>query len=122
VSVECLPGPAALIPALVNSGFPSERFCFEGFLPHKKGRKKRLSRLAHEERTIILYESPHRLLKTLEELAQHLGAERLCSVSRELTKMHEETLRGTLAEVQNYFERKKPRGEIVITIAGEESE
>ena len=119
IPVECLPGPAALIPALVNSGFPSDRFCFEGFLPHKKGRQKRLALLAHENRTVILYESPHRLLKTLAELAQHLGAERLCSVSRELTKLHEETVRGTLKEVQNYFSRKDPRGEIVITVAGE---
>jgi 16S rRNA (cytidine1402-2'-O)-methyltransferase len=120
IPVECLPGPAALIPALVNSGFPSDRFCFEGFLPHKKGRQKRLTFLAHESRTIILYESPHRLVKTLTELAQHLGAERLCSVSRELTKLHEETVRGTLAEVQDYFSRKEPRGEIVITVAGYE--
>jgi 16S rRNA (cytidine1402-2'-O)-methyltransferase len=119
VSVECLPGPAALIPALVNSGIPSERFCFEGFLPHKKGRQKRLAFLAHESRTIILYESPHRLVKTLTELAQQLGAERMCSVSRELTKLHEETIRGTLQEVQNYFSQKDPKGEIVITVAGE---
>jgi 16S rRNA (cytidine1402-2'-O)-methyltransferase len=119
VSVECLPGPAALIPALVNSGIPSERFCFEGFLPHKKGRQKRLAFLAHESRTIILYESPHRLVKTLTELAQQLGAERMCSVSRELTKLHEETIRGTLQEVQHYFSQKDPKGEIVITVAGE---
>jgi len=118
IPVECLPGPAALIPALVNSGFPSDRFCFEGFLPHKKGRQKRLALLAHENRTVILYESPHRLVKTLAELAQHLGAERMCSVSRELTKLHEETVRGTLKEVQNYFSSKDPRGEIVITVAG----
>jgi 16S rRNA (cytidine1402-2'-O)-methyltransferase len=119
IPVECLPGPAALIPALVDSGFPSDRFCFEGFLPHKKGRKKRLALLALESRTIILYESPHRLVKTLTELAQHLGAERMCSVSRELTKLHEETIRGTLHEVQSYFGRKDPKGEIVITVAGE---
>jgi len=119
IPVECLPGPAALIPALVNSGLPSDRFCFEGFLPHKKGRQKRLASLAHESRTIILYESPHRLVKTLTELAQHLGAERRCSVSRELTKLHEETVRGTLNEVQSYFSRKDPKGEIVITVAGE---
>jgi len=117
--VECLPGPAALIPALVNSGIPSDRFCFEGFLPHKKGRQKRLAFLAHESRTIILYESPHRLVKTLYVLAQHLGAERMCSVSRELSKLHEETMRGTLQEVHDYFSRKDPKGEIVITVAGE---
>jgi 16S rRNA (cytidine1402-2'-O)-methyltransferase len=120
VPVECLPGPAALIPALVNSGLPSDRFCFEGFLPHKKGRQKRLAFLAHESRTIILYESPHRLVKTLTELARQLGAERMCSVSRELTKLHEETIRGTLQEVQNYFSSKDPKGEIVITVAGED--
>jgi 16S rRNA (cytidine1402-2'-O)-methyltransferase len=122
IPVECLPGPAALIPALVNSGIPSDRFCFEGFLPHKKGRQKRLSFLSHECRTIILYESPHRLVKTLTELAQHLGAERLCSVSRELTKLHEETVRGTLTEVLSHFSRKEPKGEIVITVAGEDRE
>jgi 16S rRNA (cytidine1402-2'-O)-methyltransferase len=120
VPVECLPGPAALIPALVNSGFPSDRFCFEGFLPHKKGRQKRLAMLVQESRTIILYESPHRLVKTLTDLTHHLGAERMCSVSRELTKLHEETIRGTLQEVLNYFCRKDPKGEIVITIAGED--
>jgi 16S rRNA (cytidine1402-2'-O)-methyltransferase len=103
----------------VNSGFPSDRFCFEGFLPHKKGRQKRIASLAHESRTIIFYESPHRLVKTLNELAQHLGAERRCSVSRELTKLHEETVRGTLNEVQSYFSRKDPKGEIVIIVAGE---
>jgi 16S rRNA (cytidine1402-2'-O)-methyltransferase len=119
IPVECLPGPVALIPALVNSGLPSDKFCFEGFLPHKKGRQKRLASLAHESRTIILYESPHRLVKTLIELAQHLGTERRCSVSRELTKLHEETVRGTLNEVQSYFSRKDPKGEIVITVAGE---
>ena len=119
IPVECLPGPVALIPALVNSGFPSDRFCFEGFLPHKKGRQRRLAFLAHESRTIILYESPHRLVKTLYELAQQMGSERMCSVSRELTKLHEETIRGTLQEVHAYFSRKDPKGEIVITVAGE---
>jgi 16S rRNA (cytidine1402-2'-O)-methyltransferase len=117
IPVECLPGPVALIPALVNSGFPSDRFCFEGFLPHKKGRQKRLAQLAGESRTLILYESPHRLLKTLTELSDHLGAERLCTVSRELTKLHEETVRGSLDEVRGYFSRKEPRGEIVITVS-----
>lgn len=117
IAVECLPGPVALIPALVNSGFPSDRFCFEGFLPHKKGRQKRLLQLAGENRTIILYESPHRLVKTLTELSGCLGAERLCAVSRELTKLHEETVRGTLEEVSRYFSQKEPRGEIVITVS-----
>ncbi len=117
IAVECLPGPVALIPALVNSGFPSERFCFEGFLPHKKGRQKRLAQLADENRTLILYESPHRLVKTLTELSACLGAERPCTVSRELTKLHEETVRGSLEEVRQYFSRKEPRGEIVITVA-----
>ena len=93
IPVECLPGPTALIPALVDSGFPSDRFCFEGFLPHKKGRKTRLAELAGESRTIILYESPHRLVKTLQELQQVMGNERLCTVSRELSKFHEETVR-----------------------------
>ncbi len=117
IPVECLPGPTALIPALVNSGFPSDTFCFEGFLPHKKGRKTRITRLAAEERTIILYESPHRLLKTLTELSESLGPERACSVSRELTKVHEETIRGTITEVIKYFSRKPLRGEFVIVIA-----
>jgi len=117
IPVECLPGPVALIPALVNSGFPSDRFCFEGFLPHKKGRQKRLSQLAVEMRTIILYESPHRLVRTLSELSDYLGSERSCSVSRELTKIHEETVRGTLKEVIDGFSRKNPKGEIVITIS-----
>ncbi len=117
IAVECLPGPVALIPALVNSGFPSERFCFEGFLPHKKGRQKRLAQLADENRTLILYESPHRLVKTLTELSACLGAERPCTVSRELTKLHEETVRGSLEELRQYFSRKEPRGEIVITVA-----
>jgi len=117
IAVECLPGPVALIPALVNSGFPSERFCFEGFLPHKKGRQKRLAQLADESRTLILYESPHRLVKTLTELSACLGAERPCTVSRELTKLHEETVRGSLEELRQYFSRKEPRGEIVITVA-----
>lgn len=117
VPVECLPGPTALIPALVNSGFPSERFCFEGFLPHKKGRKTRLTALAEESRTIVLYESPHRIVKTLRELAQYLGNERRCAVAREISKLHEETLRGTLAEMLVHFSKQSPRGEMVIVLA-----
>ncbi|MGB3589334.1 MAG: 16S rRNA (cytidine(1402)-2'-O)-methyltransferase, partial [Tunicatimonas sp.] len=98
IEVECLPGPTALIPALVNSGLPTDRFVFEGFLPHKKGRQTRLKQLAEETRTIVLYESPHRLVKSLQQLGEYLGTERLAAVSRELTKLHEETQRGTLFE------------------------
>ena len=116
VEVECLPGPTALIPALVNSGFPCEKFCFEGFLPHKKGRKTRLSELAAETRTIILYESPHRIVRVLQELQQVMGDERKCSVSRELTKIHEETRRGTFTELLSYFTSKEPRGEMVVVV------
>ena len=117
VPVECLPGATALIPALVNSGFPSDKFCFEGFLPHKKGRKTRLGELANESRTIILYESPHRILKTLQELYAVMGDKRRCAVSRELTKMHEETLRGTLSELVGHFTVNQPRGEMVVVIS-----
>jgi 16S rRNA (cytidine1402-2'-O)-methyltransferase len=116
VDVECLPGPTALIPALVNSGFPCEKFCFEGFLPHKKGRKTKLSQLAAEERTIVIYESPHRILKLLQELKEAMGDSRRCAVSRELTKMHEETIRGTFAEVLDHFKGKEPKGEIVVVV------
>jgi 16S rRNA (cytidine1402-2'-O)-methyltransferase len=118
IQVECLPGPTALIPALVKSGLPSDRFVFEGFLPHKKGRKARIQCLANEERTIVLYESPFRLVKTLEQLAEVLGPDRRASVSRELTKMHEETVGGTLQSLVNHFREHEPRGEIVIVIAG----
>jgi 16S rRNA (cytidine1402-2'-O)-methyltransferase len=117
IEVDCLPGPTALIPALVNSGCPSDKFCFEGFLPHKKGRKKRLTELAGEARTIILYESPHRIVRTLQELQQVMGKERRCSISRELSKLHEETLRGTFHELIEHFSRQAPRGEIVIVLA-----
>ena len=116
IAAECLPGATALIPALVNSGLPSDRFVFEGFLPHKKGRNKKLQQLAQEDRTIILYESPHRLLKTLTQLAEHLGEERPASVSRELTKIYEETVRGTLLEILRYFEQKSVKGEFVIVV------
>jgi len=118
LEVECLPGATAFVPALVNSGFPTDRFCFEGFLPLKKGRQTRYKTLANEERTIILYESPHRLLKTLDEIALYFGSERQISVSRELTKMFEETVRGTAAEIKTYFETHPAKGEFVICVAG----
>jgi len=117
LSVECLPGATAFVPALVNSGFPTDRFCFEGFLPLKKGRQTRYKILAEEERTIILYESPHRLMKTLEEMATYFGAERQISVSRELTKMFEQTVRGTVTEVKEYFETHPMKGEFVICVS-----
>ncbi|KIC95560.1 16S rRNA (cytidine(1402)-2'-O)-methyltransferase [Flavihumibacter solisilvae] len=120
IRVECLPGATAFVPALVNSGLPINRFCFEGFLPLKKGRQTMLKKLAQEERTIVLYESPMRLVKTLEEMAQYFGSERQCCVSRELTKMFEENKRGTLAEVAGYFKEKIVKGEIVIVVAGTE--
>jgi 16S rRNA (cytidine1402-2'-O)-methyltransferase len=118
IAVECLPGATAFVPALVNSGFPTDRFCFEGFLPLKKGRQTRYKQLAEEERTIILYESPHRFLKTLDELATYFGKERQVSVSRELTKLFEETVRGTIEEVKLYFETHTVKGEFVICVAG----
>ncbi len=117
IQVECLPGATALIPALVNSGFPSEKFCFEGFLPHKKGRKTKLEALVQETRTIVLYESPHRILKTLTELKAVMGNERKCCVCRELSKIHEEVLRGTFDEVISVFNKKEPRGEIVLVLS-----
>jgi 16S rRNA (cytidine1402-2'-O)-methyltransferase len=120
IKVECLPGAAAFVPALVNSGIPTNRFCFEGFLPVKKGRQSLLKRLAEEERTILFYESPNRLVKTLEEFIQFFGPGRLCSVSRELTKVFEENKRGTLAEVAGYFAEKGVKGEIVIVVAGKD--
>jgi len=120
VKVECLPGATAFVPALVNSGIPTNRFVFEGFLPPKKGRQTLLKQLAEEERTMIFYESPVRLVKTLEEFITYFGAERPCSVSRELTKMFEENARGTLAEVSAHFKQKDVKGEIVIVLAGKE--
>jgi 16S rRNA (cytidine1402-2'-O)-methyltransferase len=119
LAIECLPGPTAFVPALVNSGLPGERFVFEGFLPHKKGRQTRLQQLAAEERTMIFYESPHRLLKTLEQFAEYFGLERQGSVSRELTKVYEETINGSLTEIINYFAEKTIKGEIVIVIEGQ---
>lgn len=118
VQVECLPGATAFVPALVNSGIPATRFCFEGFLPLKKGRQTLLKKLAVEERTMLFYESPLRLVKTLEEFIQYFGAERNCSVSRELTKLFEENKRGTLQEVAEYFKSKPVKGEIVIVVEG----
>ncbi|MDD5732322.1 MAG: rRNA small subunit methyltransferase 1, partial [Bacteroidales bacterium] len=118
IPVECLPGATALIPALINSGFPADRFCFEGFLPVKKGRRSRLEFLAVETRTMILYESPYRLLKTLEQLGQYLGPDRLACVCRELTKIHQETRRGTLSELCQWYGQNTPKGEIVIVLKG----
>jgi len=120
VKVECLPGATALVPALVNSGLPTNSFVFEGFLPVKKGRQTLLKKLAEEERTIVFYESPNRLVKTLEELIIYFGQERQCSVSRELTKMFEENKRGSLAEVSAWFKEKPVKGEIVVVVSGKE--
>jgi 16S rRNA (cytidine1402-2'-O)-methyltransferase len=118
IDVECLPGATAFVPALVNSGLPSDRFTFEGFLPQKKGRASRIEALKEEERTMIFYESPFRLVKTLEQLSKAFGNDRQASVSRELTKMFEETKRGTLEELLSYFNSKTVKGEIVIVVAG----
>jgi 16S rRNA (cytidine1402-2'-O)-methyltransferase len=118
IPVETLPGPTALIPALVNSGLPCDRFCFEGFLPPKKGKNKRLTGLEEETRTMVFYESPYRLVKTLDELAAHLGAERNACVSRELSKIYEENIRGSLSFLSQYYTEKPPKGEIVIVVAG----
>lgn len=118
IKVETLPGAAAFVPALVNSGLPTNRFVFEGFLPLKKGRQTLFKKLATEERTMIFYESPMRLVKTLEEMAQYFGEDRACSVARELTKMFEENKRGTLKEVAAYFKAKSVKGEIVLVVAG----
>ena len=118
VDIECLPGATAFVPALVNSGFPNDKFVFEGFLPPKKGRQTRLKLLAEEHRTLIFYESPHKLLKTLGQFADFFGGERHISVSRELTKLYEETLRGTVTEVIAHFENKPPKGEFVIVVEG----
>lgn len=118
IEVETLPGATALVPALVQSGFPCDRFCFEGFLPQKKGRSKQLQSLAGEERTMVFYESPYRVVKALEQFAEVFGPDRGCSVSRELTKKFEETLRGTLSELLDHFRRVEPKGEFVIVVAG----
>lgn len=118
VEIECLPGATAFVPALAVSGFSSERFCFEGFLPQKKGRNKKVSRLVEEERTMIFYESPFRLTKTLELFVEYFGTERKASVSREISKLHEENARGTLQELLNHFNSKTIKGEIVIVVEG----
>ncbi|GAB5400831.1 MAG: 16S rRNA (cytidine(1402)-2'-O)-methyltransferase [Aureisphaera sp.] len=118
IEVDCLPGATAFVPALVNSGLPNDRFVFEGFLPVKKGRQTRLQLLAEEPRTMIFYESPHKLVKTLGHFSEHFGVDRRISVSRELTKLHEETLRGTIEEVRAHFEKKAPKGELVIVVEG----
>jgi len=118
IEVNCLPGPTAFVPALVNSGLPNDRFTFEGFLPHKKGRKTRIESLLEESRTMIFYESPHRLMKTLEQFADAFGKDRMASVSRELTKIYEENVRGTLEELIKYYQENPIKGEIVIVVQG----
>ncbi len=118
IEVECLPGATAFVPALVESGLASERFCFEGFLPQKKGRQSRLLQLSEEHRTMIFYESPYRVLKTLSQLAENMGDDRLASVSREISKFYAETVRGTLRELISHFNENEPRGEFVIVVAG----
>lgn len=118
VAVDCLPGPTAFVPALVNSGLPSDKFVFEGFLPVKKGRQTRLKELATESRTMIFYESPHKMVKTLNQFLEYFGPDRPVSVSRELSKLYEETVRGTLAEVLDHFSANPPRGELVVVVGG----
>ncbi|MFD2600119.1 16S rRNA (cytidine(1402)-2'-O)-methyltransferase [Sphingobacterium corticis] len=120
IEIQCLPGATAFVPALVNSGLPNDRFCFEGFLPVKKGRQTRLTALANETRTMIFYESPHRLLKTIEEFIHYFGEERQASLSRELSKLYEETVRGTLTELKAHFEANPVKGEFVFCVAGRE--
>ena len=118
IRIECLPGPTAFVPALINSGLPANRFIFEGFLPLKKGRQTFMKKLAEEERTMIFYESPLRLVKTLKEFINYFGESRLCSVSRELSKVYEENIRGTIKEVHDHFNQKQVKGELVIVVAG----
>ncbi len=120
IEVETLPGPTACIPALVSSGLPCDRFAFEGFLPQKKGRQTHLQALSHETRTMVFYESPYRLVKTLEQLSEVFGPERRCSVAREISKLHEQHHRGTLSEVAAWFREHEPKGEIVLIVAGAE--
>lgn len=118
IEVQTLPGATAFVPALVSSGLPCDRFCFEGFLPQKKGRQSKIQSLADEERTMVFYESPYRVVKTLQQLGEVFGTERMVSVSREISKVHEECVRGTLAEVTAHFQEHEPRGEFVIVVAG----
>ena len=120
IDVECLPGATAFVPALIDSGLPCDRFIFEGFLPHKKGRQTAIQRLAEENRTMIIYESPFRLVKLLEQLIETIGEERQVSVSREISKLHAETARGTLREVHDHFAAKEVKGEIVVILAGKQ--
>lgn len=120
IAVECLPGATAFVPALVNSGIPCDRFVFEGFLPVKKGRQTRLQELADETKTMVFYESPHKLIKTLAQFVEYFGNNRQISVSRELTKMYEETIRGTVQQVLEYFKEKPPKGEFVLVVKGDE--
>tara|TARA_R110002049_G_scaffold297888_6_gene487313 strand:- start:911 stop:1582 length:672 start_codon:yes stop_codon:yes gene_type:complete len=120
IEVETLPGATAFVPALVNSGLPCDKFCFEGFLPHKKGRHTRLIQLAEEERTIVFYESTHRIVKSLQQMTEYFGADRKASVSRELTKIHEETVRGTVAELAQYYTDNISKGEFVVIVAGKD--
>ena len=118
VTVQCLPGPTAFVPAVVAAGLPCERFAFEGFLPQKKGRATRLEALRDEQRTMIFYESPYRVVKTLAQLSEVFGEERRCAACREISKLHEETVRGTLADVKAHFEEQEPRGEFVLVVEG----
>lgn len=120
IEVQCLPGATAFVPAIVSSGLPNERFCFEGFLPQKKGRQTRLNSLADEKRTMIFYESPYRLVKTLTQFCEIFGSDRQVAVCREISKIHEESVRGTLSEVVKHFTETEPRGEIVIVLGGKE--
>ena len=120
IKVDCLPGATAFVPALVMSGLPNERFCFEGFLPHKKGRQTRLRELQHEHRTMVFYESPYRVVKTLNQFSEMFGQSRYVSVSREITKLYQETIRGTITELINHFAKNEPRGEFVIVVSGKE--
>lgn len=122
ITVQCLPGATAFVPAIVSSGLPDDRFCFEGFLPQKKGRQTRLLSLLDEERTMIFYESPYRVVKTLQQLAEVFGSDRQVSCCREISKVHEESVRGTLAEVTAHFQQTEPRGEFVIVVAGKEKQ
>lgn len=120
LEIQCLPGATAFVPAMVNSGLPNDRFCFEGFLPVKKGRQTRLKSLSEETRTMIFYESPHRVLKSIEEFITYFGAERQASISREISKMFEETIRGTLEELKNHFQNNPIKGEFVFCVAGKD--